>query len=109
MELAEIIAGSIMILIALSLGVYASFTARKKGPILSNRYLWASKEERAKLDKEAEYKLLTIIFAGLSVIFVLAAMSIFTQWQGASILMCAGCIGLTIYAIVDTVKRGIKG
>jgi len=40
-----IFGGIMMSLIAVALGVYVSFTARCKGKILSNPWIWMSKEE----------------------------------------------------------------
>lgn len=105
MESVDIIGGCITIAIAIASGIYAYFTARKKGPILSNAYLWTSKKEREKIDRDAEYKLMTVIYGGLAVVFLLATISVFTKWEWASILMIVGCVWLTIYAIIYEVKR----
>ena len=42
-------------IISIGLFIYVSFTVRCKGPILSNTYLFASKEERNKMDIKEEY------------------------------------------------------
>ena len=108
MGLAEIIAGCFSGIIAIVLLVYVSFTARCKGPILSNSYLWLSKEEREKVDKKAEYKLLTIVFGLLTVIFTLLTIYIFTSWKWAHILMWILCGVVIVYAICDSIKTAIK-
>lgn len=105
MELISVITGCFTGLIALISGVYASFTARKKGPILSNSYLWASKEKRAKLDKDTEYRLVTVIYGCISMIFALSTLHIFTGWQWALILMYFLLVFVVIYAIVHTIKN----
>lgn len=104
MELQQIITGIFLGLVAIGLGIYVSFTARCKGPIFSNTYLWLSKEEREKADKKKEYKLVTVIFSGLSAFFALDAIYIFTLSKAALILGFCIMAFIIIYAIIDAVK-----
>ena len=73
MSIGDIIGGGFMIAIAAACGYYTALTARCKGPILSNPWIFMSKEERekelAKVDIKAEYRQLTIIFGCLTLIF----------------------------------------
>ncbi len=41
--------------------IYALLTSRGKGPLLSSNYLRATKEERKRMDKRAEYRKLTVM------------------------------------------------
>lgn len=100
----RIVTGSILILIAIALGIYVSFTLRRKGPIFSNTYLWLSKEEQKKADKKAEYKLVSVIFGCLAGVSALLALYTFTLWNWAYILMWAALAFTMIYAIADAVK-----
>jgi hypothetical protein len=78
MGINNIIEGCILGLITIILGIYVSFTLRGKGPILSNTYIYSSKKEREKIDKKAEYKLVSIIFGGLAISFSLLTLYTFT-------------------------------
>ncbi len=103
----NIIIGCVVAIIAILLGIYVSFTARGKGPVLSNTYLWASKQERERTKKD-EYRLVTIIFGCLAVIFALLSLYIFTSWKWANILMWVLIVGVVVFAIVDSVKTVSK-
>ena len=48
-------AGCFTAAVALAAGIYASFTARGKGPVLSNSY-WFSVLKRENANKKAEYR-----------------------------------------------------
>lgn len=104
MEIWQIITGCIVSMTAVASGVYASFTARCKGPILSNTYLWLSKQEKELVDKKAEYQLVTVIFGCLTAVFAFLALHIFTLWKWPYILMWIVIAFAVIYAIVDSVK-----
>lgn len=78
MALWQIILGIITGIITLLLGVYASFTARQKGPIFSNVYIWGSEKDKKKVDKKAEYHFVTVIFGCLAV-FLHWKQSIFSR------------------------------
>ena len=104
MELGRIITGCLVGLITIALGIYVSFTARKKGPILSNTYIWLSKKEQEKADRNAEYKLVTIIFSGLAIAFLFLTIYIFTFWKWMFVFMCISIVFVMIYAILDSIK-----
>ncbi len=104
MYIEQVVIGSIVGMIAVLLGIYVSFTARSKGPILSNTYIFASKEERKKMDTKGEYKLVTIIFTFLAAIFALLSLYIFTQCKWLYVLMWILIAVLILYAIIDAVK-----
>ena len=80
MKPAQIVVGCLMSVIAVLLGVYVSFTARGKGPIFSNTYVWLSKEEQAKTDRKAEYRQVTVIYGCMAAMFALLALQILTDW-----------------------------
>lgn len=105
MENWQIVTGSVFGVIAILLGVYVSFTVRQKGPILSNTYIWLSKEERKNVDKKAEYHLVSVVFGLLCLTALCEMIYIFTL---NTVVMFIG-IGLLLvnmlYAIVDSVRR----
>ncbi|MDD5936025.1 MAG: hypothetical protein PUC65_10785 [Clostridiales bacterium] len=105
MDTLQIISGSIMIVIAIACGVITVLGIRNRGSIFLNTYLWSTKEQRKRIDKKAEYKLQSIIFGGLTLIFVFISIGIFTRiviMQYISAVL-AGII--CIYAIYDGTKN----
>jgi hypothetical protein len=93
-------------LITLALFAYVSFAIRGKGPLLSNKYLFASKEERMSMDVKAEYKLVSTVFFLLGIGFLLITINIIASrlW-----LFCAAAgifLLSAIYAVAHTVRKG---
>lgn len=105
MEPARIMTGCITGLIALAMAVYISFTARKKGPIFSNTYIWGSKAEREKADRNAEYRLVTVVFGSLSAAFAFMTGYVFTYWGVLYLFMWLALLFAAVYAVVSTVKK----
>lgn len=108
MRVIEIVTGCVTGAITVLLAVYVSFTARQKGPILSNSYLWLSEEEKKKADTRAEYRLITRVFGGLALIFAMLTLNIFTSWKWTLIVMWVLIVGVVVYAVYDSVKSAIK-
>ena len=108
MEPVQIVFGCTTGALALALAVYASFTARRKGPILSNTYLFLSREERSRADKNAEYRLVTVVFGGLSLLFALFSLYIFTLWTWPFVLLWIVLALVLGYAIADAVRTQRK-
>lgn len=104
----DIIVGSFVGIVAIIFAVYASFTAREKGPIISNPYIWLSKEERDKFDKKAEYRQLTVVFASLALSFIMLAIYIIMGWKWSFALMWVIIVFVIIYAFTSSVKDVIK-
>ncbi len=108
MNIVQVVIGSIVGMISVLFGIYVSFTARRKGPIFLNTYIFASKEERKTMDIKAEYKLVTIIFGCLAIIFAFLSLYIFTQWKWLYVLMWVLIIFVTVYAIIDAIRTEMK-
>lgn len=107
-EIIDIVAGSIIGIVAILLAVYAFFTSREKGPIISNPYVWLSEEERAKVDKKAEYRQLTVVFGCLALAFALLAIYMIFSWKWAFIMMWIVFAVVVVYAIVSSVRDMIR-
>lgn len=98
-----IIAMLCFVLAAASL-VYVIFAAKKRGPILSNVFLFASKEQRNSMDTDQLYKECRNIFSFIFFVwvnvglFVLAGLKLFLY--GAYFFLFI----LVVYAIVISIK-----
>lgn len=96
------------IALALLGGVYTAFAARGRGPILSKAYLWKGKAERRRADKRAEYRLVAVIFGGLTAFFALETVHILTLSKIPFVFaLCALGFDM-VYAVADAVKSGKK-
>ncbi|MDR2599969.1 MAG: DUF3784 domain-containing protein [Oscillospiraceae bacterium] len=112
MEIAGIICGSILSVFAIVLGIYVSFTIRCKGPLLSNPWIWMSKEERerelAKVDIKAEYRQLTIALGGLTLVFLYFAIFCFSTFRMPLWPMWIIVVFVVLYAIVSSIKFAMR-
>lgn len=108
MQTARIIAGAITSLLALLSGMYTFFAMQRKGPVLSNTYLWATPEERKRIDIKAEYKLVSVVFGSMAAAFALLSVHIFTQRKWARVAMWIVLAFVMYYAVAETVKTGKK-
>ena len=104
MEISRIIVGIITGLIGILFGVYVSFTARKKGPIFTNTYIWYSKSEREKADINAEYKQVTAVFGGLSLYFLLQSLEMLFSLSWLQIPKLIIMAFILFYAIFSSIK-----
>lgn len=100
----QIISALIIGLISVLLFTYSFFSSKEKGPILSNSYLFASNEERKRMNLSAEYHLVTIIFRNLGLIFLLLTVKILTSWFWLNYFLGILIVYVMIYAIKETIK-----
>ena len=99
-----IIAGGLCLVLAIVAFIISFFSFREKGFLFNNAYLYASKEERATMDKKPHYRQSAVIFLMIGIIFLLNAMSSFwaNSWFGYMAIFVA--LIAIIYAIVSSVK-----
>lgn len=104
MEIWQIVESVIGGIISILLFTYSFFTSKEKGPILSNTYLLATLEERKKVDKSAEYHLVTVVFGILGMVFLLFTIFILTSWSWINYIMGMLILIDIIYAITASIK-----
>ena len=100
----EIIIACILFLISGGVFVMSILSFMQKGFLLNNAYIYASKEERKKLDKKPHYRQSAIVFLLLGIVFLLLGIMMLTKayW----LLYIA--IGVTILTIIYAFVSGIK-
>ena len=108
MEIWQIVSSIIIGLFSILLFTYSFFASRGKGLILSNTYLLATAEERKKMDKSAEYHLVTIVFGILGMVFLLLTIRILTAWAWIDYIIGILIVIVIIYAITESIKSEIK-
>lgn len=104
MTAAEIVVAVIVFVFA---GVFVLISAchfAEKGFLFNNAYIWASKEEREKMDKSPHYRQSAIVFAFISAIFLVIGISILLQNYKIQLLEIPLIIGALIYAIISSAK-----
>ena len=95
-----------IVLLVLSIGalVLSIRHFMEKGYLFNNAYIWATKEERAKLDKKPHYRQSAIAFLLISCAFLMPALNLLTDRK--IFLALEGCFiaAALVYAIVSSVK-----
>ncbi len=76
----------------------------EKGFPFNNAYIWASKEEREKMDKSPYYRQSAIIFCLLSAVFLVIGLSFVLQNDKIQLLEIPLLLGTFVYGIVSSVK-----
>lgn len=99
--LAFIVAGALLII------SIRSFMNR--GFLFNNVFLYASKEEREKMDKKPYYRQTAIVFLLLSIVFVIIGLSVVFQDSRINLIEIPFIVAAVIYAIVSAIRiRGKK-
>ena len=98
-----IIAGCLCVVLAIGAFIISYFPFREKGFLFNNAYLYASKEERATMDKKPHYRQSAIVFLMIGIVFLLIAISVFCINRWIRYIAIAVAIIAIIYAIVSSV------
>ncbi len=98
-----IIAGGLCVVLAIGAFIISYFSFREKGFLFNNAYLYASKEERATMDKKPHYRQSAVVFLMIGIIFLLNAMSSFWTNSWFSYMAIVVALIAIIYAIVSSV------
>ena len=76
MTTAEWITASLVFIIAAILAVVSIRSFQNKGFLFNNAYIYASKEERGKMDKKPYYRQSAIVFCILCAVFLVIGLSL---------------------------------
>jgi len=79
------------------------FQFKEKGFLFNNAYLYASKEERSRMNKKPYYRQSAIAFSSLGIIFLVIAVAIFTGLNWLFSIVIVFAILLVVYAIVSSI------
>ena len=98
-----IITGIVCSILAIGAFIVSFRSFKEKGFLFNNAYLYASKEERATMDKKPHYRQSAVVFLMIGIIFLLNAMS--SIWTNSWFSYMAIVVALIsiIYAIVSSV------
>ena len=98
--LAFIVAGALLII------SIRSFMNR--GFLFNNVFLYASKEEREKMDKKPYYRQTAIVFLLLSIVFVIIGLSVVLNDSRINLIEIPFIVAAVIYAIISTIRIQAK-
>ena len=78
----------------------------EKGFLMNNAYLYASKEQREKMNKKPYYRQSAIIFGILSVVFIVIGLSLVLQDDRILLFEIPLIFGAIVYAVVSSFQIG---
>ena len=104
----------IILMIVFGIPAAISFTisyrqAKRRGYIFHNTWVWATKEQRARMDEETKYKAYRLsknVFFLLGVLFVLFGIHFATMIALFRYFAWGMIVVVIVYAIVQSVKDG---
>ncbi len=108
MRTVEVITIVILFLISFGAFIIGYFQFKEKGILFNNAYLYASKEERATMNKKPHYRQSAIVFASIGFIFLLNAVELIVRSGWLFLVVLGLMILLIIYAIVSSVMIALK-
>ena len=100
----ELVAAIIDFVLSVILMVLGIRHFREKGFLLNNAWLYASKEQRAEINKKPYYRQSAIVFCILSAVFIVVGMSLVLQNDRIMLFEIPLISGTIIYAIVSSVR-----
>ena len=99
----EIIVASILLAISIFAIIMSIRSFMEKGFLFNNAYIYASKQEREKMNKKPHYRQSAIVFLLLSLIFLLNAIAVLLEVNWIFYIVVAVVIVTLIYAIVSSI------
>ena len=99
----EIIVASILFAISIFLFFMSVRSFMKKGFLFNNAYIYASKEEREKINKKPYCHQSAIVFLLIAFIFLLNAIAVFFKVNWIFYIVVAVVIVTLIYAVVSSI------
>ena len=106
----EIIIPSILFAVSVFLFFMSVRSFMEKGFLFNNAYIYASEQEREKMNKKPYYRQSAIVFLLFGIVFLLLALAVLLEAYWISFVGVAVVIITLIYAIVSsiTIKKNNK-
>ncbi len=93
----------ICLLISIASFIISIFNFKEKGFLFNNAYIYASKEEKNKMNKKPYYYQTGIVFISISIIFLLNAIQIITKLKLLFYIIIAIAVITVIYAVISSI------
>ena len=104
MTLAKILIAVVIFLIAIGSFVISFLQFNERGFLFNNAYLYASKEEREKMDKKPHYRQSGFVFVFIGIIFLLNGIELILETGWLFYVVLIVTFITIVYAIVSSIK-----
>lgn len=99
----EIVPASILFAVSIFLFFMSVRSFMEKGVLFNNAYIYASKQEREKMNKKPHYRQSAIVFLLLGLIFLLNTIAVLLKVNWIFYIVVVVVIITLIYAIVSSI------
>ena len=99
----KIVVAVILGAIAVTCFIISYLQFHEKGFLFNNAYIYASEEEREKLDKKPWYRQTAIAFLLISIVFALLALEVWLDAHWLFFGVLAISIATVVYAVASTI------
>ena len=106
MTAAELIIAIVLFVISGILMLLGIRSFAERGFVLNNAYIFASEQERKRMNKKPYYRQTAVVFFLLSAIFTIIGSSVVLQNQLIGLLDIPVVAGALIYAVVSSLRIG---
>ncbi len=104
----DVTTAMIVLFLSIACAVISVFQFQEKGFLFNNAYIYATKQEREKMDKSPHYRQSGIVFAFLAAIFFCIAAECILKTGWLQWVEGALAVAVLAYAIISSVKEQIK-
>lgn len=104
MFMSNIIIAIVLFIVSLGAFLVSVRSFMQKGFLFNNAYLYATKEEREKMNKRPYYRQTAIVFLLIGIIFLLLGIDVLIKISWLSYVTIMLAVVTLIYSIVSTVK-----
>ena len=104
----EIVVAIVLLAISIASFFMSARSFMEKGFLFNNAYIYASKQEREKMNKKPHYRQSAIVFSFLGLIFLLNAIALLLELNWIFYMVAALVVVTFIYAIVSSIALDKK-
>ncbi|MBR6917999.1 MAG: DUF3784 domain-containing protein [Clostridia bacterium] len=108
MSRGESVAAAVVFVFALLLFLFGVRHLARRGFLLNNAYIYATKEERDNMDKKPYYIQSGIVFCLLGLVFTLVGLSVVLHIKKLLIVEIVLIAGTVVYAIASSIRINKK-
>ena len=102
MKISTVVWALIYFLLSIASFIIAHFQGKRKGPVFNNAYFYASKQERATMDREPHYRLSRDVFVISGIVFLLLTLQTVFDLQWLLVVILVVSVFMIVYAIATS-------
>ena len=102
--MSKIIVSSVLFILSAMMFALSVRSFNEKGFLFNNAYIYASKEERLRMDKKPHYRQSAIVFLLIGIVWALVGAAFISERDWIYVLAGAVMLVAIVYAIASSIK-----